>query len=144
MATNSSIFTWKIPWTEEPGRLQSTGSQESDMMEHAHANNRSPQWMPVELICCISSKEDMWLPSLLLSSLFLQKDDGSTDLATVWALNGNMCAKHYRSAYIRTHYMVDVVLTFPNKLRSCSHTHRLEGRESASKSNNKHLLLFSH
>ena len=26
MATNSSILAWKIPWTEEPGRLQSTGS----------------------------------------------------------------------------------------------------------------------
>ena len=27
MATHSSIFAWKIPWTEEPGRLQSTGPQ---------------------------------------------------------------------------------------------------------------------
>ena len=27
MATHFSIFTWKIPWTEEPGRLQSMGSQ---------------------------------------------------------------------------------------------------------------------
>ena len=26
MATQSSILAWKIPWTEEPGRLQSTGS----------------------------------------------------------------------------------------------------------------------
>ena len=25
--TNSSILAWKIPWTEEPGRLQSVGSQ---------------------------------------------------------------------------------------------------------------------
>ena len=27
MATHSSTFAWKIPWTEEPGRLQSMGSQ---------------------------------------------------------------------------------------------------------------------
>ena len=27
MATHSSILAWKIPWTEEPGRLQSIGSQ---------------------------------------------------------------------------------------------------------------------
>jgi len=26
MATHSNIFAWEIPWTEEPGRLQSTGS----------------------------------------------------------------------------------------------------------------------
>ena len=28
--THFSILAWKIPWTEEPGRLQSMGSQESD------------------------------------------------------------------------------------------------------------------
>ena len=34
MATHSSIPAWRIPWTGEPGRLQSTGSQkESDMTE---------------------------------------------------------------------------------------------------------------
>ena len=27
MATHSSIFAWRIPWTEEPGGLQSIGSQ---------------------------------------------------------------------------------------------------------------------
>ena len=27
MATHSSILAWEIPWTEEPGRLQSTGLQ---------------------------------------------------------------------------------------------------------------------
>ena len=27
MATLFSILAWKIPWTEEPGRLQSTGSK---------------------------------------------------------------------------------------------------------------------
>ena len=30
MATHSSILAWETPWTEEPGGLQSTGSQESD------------------------------------------------------------------------------------------------------------------
>ena len=27
MATHSSVLAWKIPWTEEPGRLQSVGLQ---------------------------------------------------------------------------------------------------------------------
>ena len=27
MATHSSILTWRIPWTEEPGGLQSMGSK---------------------------------------------------------------------------------------------------------------------
>ena len=33
MATHSSILAWRIPWTEEPGRLQSTGSKELDTTE---------------------------------------------------------------------------------------------------------------
>ena len=31
MATHYSILAWIIPWTEEPGELQSMGSQESDI-----------------------------------------------------------------------------------------------------------------
>ena len=33
MATNSSTLAWKIPWMEEPGRLQSMGSQRVDTSE---------------------------------------------------------------------------------------------------------------
>ena len=33
MATHSSILAWRIPWTEEPGRLQSIGFREPDMTE---------------------------------------------------------------------------------------------------------------
>ena len=33
MATHSSILAWRIPRTEEPGGLQSMGSQESDTTE---------------------------------------------------------------------------------------------------------------
>ena len=29
MATHSSVLTWRIPWTEEPGRLQSIGVTKS-------------------------------------------------------------------------------------------------------------------
>ena len=31
MTTHSSILAWRIPWIEEPGRLQCMESQESDM-----------------------------------------------------------------------------------------------------------------
>ena len=33
MATHSSILAWRIPWTQEPGRLKSMGSQESNTTE---------------------------------------------------------------------------------------------------------------
>ena len=37
MATHSSILAWRIPWTEEPGGLQSTGSQR---VGHAEATEQ--------------------------------------------------------------------------------------------------------
>ena len=45
MATHSSIFAWEIPWTEEPGGLQSKGSQGVGLdleAEHAHSCNHHP------------------------------------------------------------------------------------------------------
>ena len=38
MAPHSSTSAWKIPWTEEPGRLQSMGSLESDTTERLHVH----------------------------------------------------------------------------------------------------------
>ena len=41
MATHSSILAWRIPWTEEPGRLQSMGSKrvghDYSNLAHMHA-----------------------------------------------------------------------------------------------------------
>ena len=48
MATHSSTLAWKIPWTEEPGRLQSMGSQKSDMTERLHS------------LCCVDIFENFF------------------------------------------------------------------------------------
>ena len=42
MATHSSILAWRIPRTEEPGRLQSMGSQKEDTSE----------WLTPALLSC--------------------------------------------------------------------------------------------
>ena len=51
-ATHSCILVWKIPWTEEPGRLQSVGSQRVDTTERLNslalthsAVEDSPGWV---------------------------------------------------------------------------------------------------
>ena len=39
MATHSNILAWEIPWTEEPGKLQSMARKEPDMtgqLTHTH------------------------------------------------------------------------------------------------------------
>ena len=41
MATHSSILAWEVPWTEEPGGLQSMGSQRAGhnwATEHTHTH----------------------------------------------------------------------------------------------------------
>ena len=38
MATHFSILAWKMPWTEEPGRLHPWGGKELDKTEHAHTH----------------------------------------------------------------------------------------------------------
>ena len=42
MATHSSILVWRIPWTEEPGRLQSMGlhrvGYDLNDLAHMHSN----------------------------------------------------------------------------------------------------------
>ena len=43
-ATHSSILAWRIPWTEEPGGLQSMGHKESDTTERLHFHCLS--WRP--------------------------------------------------------------------------------------------------
>ena len=44
MATHSSILAWRIPWTEEPGGLQSTGSQSdtTEVTQHIYINSYDP------------------------------------------------------------------------------------------------------
>ena len=52
MASHPSTFVWRIPWTEEPGRLQSTGSQRvghdwsnvAGMHAHVHVHPKLPSY----------------------------------------------------------------------------------------------------
>ena len=49
MATHSSILAWRIPWTEEPGGLQSMGRKESDTERLATHFQLGPQLSPTAL-----------------------------------------------------------------------------------------------
>jgi hypothetical protein len=46
MATHSSILAWRIQWMEEPGGLQSMGSQESDTTKWLHFLSLFPPTTP--------------------------------------------------------------------------------------------------
>ena len=48
MAAHSSILVWRIPWTEEPGRLQSMGSQgvTTERLTHTHTRREESRSDP--------------------------------------------------------------------------------------------------
>ena len=51
MATHSSVLTWKIPWTEEPG---GGGGKESDTTEELHFNFHSSSCLDqVQALCSL-------------------------------------------------------------------------------------------
>ena len=63
MATHSSILAWKIPWTEEPGRLQSMGSRRTRLSDftftfHFHALEKEMATHPSDLAWGILGTED--------------------------------------------------------------------------------------
>ena len=65
MATHFSILAWKIGRTEEPGRLQSMGSQRVDMTEGLSMHL-------AELQCCVRFRQQ--LSDLVIHISFLSPD----------------------------------------------------------------------
>ena len=60
MATHSSILAWKIPWTEDPGWLQSMRSQRvghDEVTEHAHWEGQSALLLQIQML--ISSRNTL-------------------------------------------------------------------------------------
>ena len=64
MATRSSALAWRIPWTEEPGGLQSMGChKESDMTERLRTRRHRSQ--VAKVLQFISSFSDLFSYSVL-------------------------------------------------------------------------------
>ena len=59
MATHSSILAWKIPWIEEPGRLQSRESQRVGQM--STQEHHEPWWTLAELNICFFQDTTTWV-----------------------------------------------------------------------------------
>ena len=86
MAPHSSTLAWKIPWTEEPGRLQSTGSQRvwHDWATSLSLHSEASLPFPIQLfesilnhadsISLISHCIDFWLG--LVHGSYWQKTGG--------------------------------------------------------------------
>ena len=85
MATQSNILAWRISWTEEPGGLQSMGSQSQDTTEkltHTHTHTHTQLInnamvvsgeQPRDSAVCISILPQILLPYLFILKLIPQK-----------------------------------------------------------------------
>ena len=58
IVAHSSILAWEIPWTEEPGGLQSMGRQESDPTELFHFIVLSPEVWEGDASCFVLFPQD--------------------------------------------------------------------------------------
>ena len=79
MATHSSILAWRIPWTEEPGGLQSMGSQRvgHDLVtKQQQTGLRRRQWHPTPVL--LPSKSHGWR-SLVGCSPWGRKESDTTE-----------------------------------------------------------------
>ena len=93
MATYSSILTWKIPWTEEPGRLQSVGPQRVSMTEHTHIGlhkaSNTNGYIGGKIMLLVSEPQTLswsilsWFESKLNHSLYAQSDYGDQISMTI-------------------------------------------------------------
>ena len=70
MATQSSILAWRIPWTEEPGRLQSVGLQESHTTERLSTAHIFFRDVSIQVLC--SFKNCVCL--FVVAFIFLKQD----------------------------------------------------------------------
>ena len=66
MATHSSIPAWRIPWTEEPGGLQSMGSQSRTQLKQLSMHARAPDYLPRGLRHSSEKSQQHGLPDLIL------------------------------------------------------------------------------
>ena len=93
MATHSSILAWSIPWTEEPGRLQSMGSQSQTRVSDWHKKQTPHPGGGCWLLDAYNN-----IPKTSPSYLNTNQLEGSPQAAP---LNPNVASKHHCLKFIR-------------------------------------------
>ena len=68
LATHSSILAWRIPWTEEPGRLQSIGSHRVRLSMHTCRQK------PVRVVFSSKKIQSLGIPCGLLMYIWWDHD----------------------------------------------------------------------
>ena len=104
MATHSSIPAWEIPWTEEPGGLQSKGSQRAghDWVTNYLCSSR-------ESSICYVKRLILRTMLLLSANQYLSHVISSDDS---WCANGSICEEYFPIANKLMFYSLSLLLPF--------------------------------
>ena len=90
MATHSSILPWRIPWTEEPGRLQSTGSKSQTWLsDWAHLSKDYVKFFFSHCPCArgwLSAKKDKF--KAIKAAELTQLNEGACNNPFQWRVQG--------------------------------------------------------
>ena len=65
MATHSNILSWRIPWTEEPGRLQSVGLHSQTGLKRLSTHAHVTEQRSAGFGCSISEESEQFGPGLV-------------------------------------------------------------------------------
>ena len=109
MATCSRILAWKIPWTEEPGGLQSWGCKESDVTKHVCAHTQTHTVVAtIILVTMVLHYRALAITGSPSEFLHLHMDSsslGSGRAATSWFRQG-LCALLLEQVIWNRHFCV--------------------------------------
>ena len=93
LATHSSTLDWKIPWTEEPGRLQSVGSQSQTRLSDftsLHFILITSIWMMSKTILDQRANSKLWKHVFRSGHIYFRKwveeEEESTLIPKVWSV----------------------------------------------------------
>ena len=78
MATHSSILGWKIPWTEEPGRLQCMGLQSQTQLSLGAS-------LVVQMVKTLPAMQETWVQRLIWEDP-LEKEMGTYSNILAWRI----------------------------------------------------------
>ena len=91
VSTHASILAWEIPWTEEPGRLQSMGLQR---VRHDLATTaKTITWITLFMVCCLGNRRN--------------KEHVHTEISQSCYLNNNTyCKMSFANGYFVCHLSI--------------------------------------
>ena len=98
-ATHSNILAWRIPWKEELGRLQSIGSQESDMTERLNHHHHCQAPLSMEF-----PRQEYW-SGLPVPSPWNLLDPGTELVSPAWQESPKQTHRQSRSRSVVSNFL---------------------------------------